>query len=202
MASSMWDSLLGGESPYPLRVGNYCFTQSVKDGDVDKHEITQNNDCCKQCKNQPDFHGVSPGEIGKVLAEVTLAKGTDFLTPNPNDINPALLEYFRSIPSAGAKTKEILEHLLAYIGLFVDVFDAKVSAAGEALSDAVEAVVKATPLVTGGAGLTGGGPVEDKALKDALDAFLDLVIAKVPGLRTPAQRYDAALKRKVLRKRR
>jgi hypothetical protein len=198
MASSMWDSLLGGESPYPLRVGNYCFSKNAEGADAEAHVISEDKPCCKQCRNQPDFHGVGPNKFGEVLAEVVAAKGGgDPLTPNPNDINPALLEYFRSIPSAGAKTTEILEHLVTYIRLFVDPTDAKVSAAADALGAAADEVVQLAPkTVAGGAGLMGGGPTEDKALKDALDAFLDLVIAKVPSLRTPAQKYDAALKRK------
>ncbi len=191
----MWDSLLGGDSPYPLRVGDYCFYHDDTKA-VQKHPIAEAKDCCKQCRDQPDFHGVTAGKFGEVLGAVNTARGNVVLKPNPNNISPALLEYFRSIPSAGAKTREIVNDLFGYVGLFVDIMDADVGTASNALADTADAVVKLAPPVAGGAGLTGGGPVEDKALKKALEEFLALVGAKVPALRTPAQRYEAALMRK------
>ncbi len=187
----MWDTLLGGADPYPLRVGDQCFHD--KSGSVQMHAFTQDEECCRKCRNQPDFHIVTEDNFKETLESVDVARSSTQLNSNPNGISSVVLKYFHDMPTAEDAAVRGAA-LIKYAKMFG--FDDPSSET--ALSTAI------TPGKLAGSGgggpgsppvsLGGGDRKED--LDAALKAFLEAAFAKVPGLATPSIMYEQALKRK------
>ena len=127
MASSMWDTLLGGDPTYPVRVGNYCFDKDAGSTDVVAHKIDAppTKPCCKECEKKKDFEGVDESDFDAVLTAVQGAianadaaaaaaavSGSPTpapikLTTNINGWSNTLLEYYRrTITEPSAKGKQ------------------------------------------------------------------------------------------------
>ena len=194
MASSMWDTLLGGDAPYPLRVGDYCFDD--KNGTLSAHKISDSIECCRQCRNQPDFHGVTAEKFSNELDRVDTARpGAITLISNPNGISPVVLKYFHEIPTADDATERVA-HLIKYAGMFDYTEIAPKDKLEEAVNDTSSS--PSSPVKGGAAGGAGGSLEggDKKAVEDALKAYLEGAFAKVPGLATPSIMYEQALKRK------
>ena len=165
MASSMWDTLLGGDSekPYPVRVGDQCFNKTAASAQVDMHALgTNKEDCCKQCRDKRDFDGVPAEEITTVLTAIERARGSTSLTFNRLGISPVLLDYFHDIASAGANAHTRVADLLVYAKLFYTVD----SALGTALTDAANAL----PAVQSAKAAQTAAAAAAVATKDADDA--------------------------------
>ena len=139
MASSMWDTLLGGDSlePYPVRVGDQCFNKKDASAQVEMHKLgTSTDGCCEQCKDKRDFEGLTTAQFHEVLGEISPKGGGGNLGVNQYGISPVVLDYFHDIASAGGDTRKRVDNLLLYVGMFATVDKAK----NDALTNAAAAL--------------------------------------------------------------
>ncbi len=128
MASSMWDTLLGGDPTYPVRVGDYCFAKETTG--IVAHPIgtTPTKECCKACQGKKDFEGVDESDLATVIgdARTALAKlppvsgSAVKLAMNTVGISPHVLEYYRRDITDSTKKTARDNFFTSYAAQFTD----------------------------------------------------------------------------------
>jgi hypothetical protein len=214
MASNMWANLLGGDKPYPVRVGNYCFSQETSGGNVVAHLIDEKslkeNACCRECNHLPDLRGVKIADLADVLQKVKdaiagVTGGAVVLKPNPKGIDADVLKYFQDI--SDLPQTDLLTwagNLQKYLSVFAPT--GPVQTAAQSLYDKVHkaktaaaaAAVTTPPTGAVNVWFSGGDDIAAKALKTELDAVFTAAAPIVQKLVPANILYDAAQTRKTL----